>query len=198
MYQKRGFTLIELLVVVLIIGILSAAALPQYQTAVEKARLARMMPIVKSVKQDAEVYRMSNGAYPPDDSTALDAVNIPAGCTQVGSGAIRCKQGMLDLGVGAGNASKAVLGTTRPAVLGNITGYVIFFEGSSFAPNETECWAAQNNDTANRVCKSMGGVLNRSFAFNWFEGARSTLTVYNQYVKKPRAGLVRGFFVQAN
>ena len=77
---RLGFTLIELLVVVLIIGILAAVALPQYQKAVEKSRAMQAMTLVKSLGQAAETYYLANGTLP----TSFDQldVSIPADWTE--------------------------------------------------------------------------------------------------------------------
>jgi len=70
--MKKGFTLIELLVVVLIIGILSAVALPQYTKAVAKARLMEGVVQGRALLEAQKRYDMATGEGFTQDLTALD------------------------------------------------------------------------------------------------------------------------------
>ena len=70
--MDKGFTLIELLVVVLIIGILSAVALPQYQKTVNKARATEMINYASTWKKAQNIYRLETGSY----TSYLDDLSI--------------------------------------------------------------------------------------------------------------------------
>ena len=63
---KKGFTLIEMLVVVLIIGILAGIALPQYQMAVTKAKVAAILPMMRHIKDSYMEWKLANGSYCKD------------------------------------------------------------------------------------------------------------------------------------
>ncbi len=78
--KKSGFTLIELLVVVLIIGILSAIALPKYQVAVARARYQQAVVIGTAIKQGLETNYLTNGEY-TIDFDSLD-ISMPAPTSQ--------------------------------------------------------------------------------------------------------------------
>ncbi len=61
--MKQAFTLIELLVVVLIIGILAAIALPQYQKAVMRAKFVQLVVYNNAFVKAQKAYYMANGSY---------------------------------------------------------------------------------------------------------------------------------------
>ena len=81
----------ELLVVVLIIGILAAVALPQYQRVVVKARVAKYIPLINALGQAQNVYYLANADYASDPAKELD-VMIPEECRASTSKTLfRCK-----------------------------------------------------------------------------------------------------------
>ncbi|MBP5616197.1 MAG: prepilin-type N-terminal cleavage/methylation domain-containing protein [Elusimicrobiaceae bacterium] len=85
--MNQGFTLIELLVVVVIIGVLSAIALPQYQTAVERSRATEALTLMNAIQTSAERYHAQHETWPTTagqldvdiPQRATCATSVPAG-----------------------------------------------------------------------------------------------------------------------
>jgi type IV pilus assembly protein PilA len=61
--EEKGFTLIELLVVVIILGILTAIAIPSYLSFTGRAKESAAKANLRSLIPDVESYFADNGSY---------------------------------------------------------------------------------------------------------------------------------------
>ena len=118
--NKKAFTLIELLVVVLIIGILSAIALPQYNKAVEKARFAEAIMAVEAIARAQDLYKLANGNYTRD----INDLDITFGTEDAEYNGYPARQGkyfkFVATNAAAVQSDKAIV--TRQTVKNNSTG----------------------------------------------------------------------------
>lgn len=149
--SKNGFTLIELLVVVLIIGILASVALPQYTKAVEKTRIMRLLPNLRYLKNEIELYYMANGAYPDDAMTNMD-VEI-TGCRYTGGGNFQCGDYGFDYNGYPPHAHASILACVGTTVCqaGYKTAVTWYMDYDSYAGKKT-C-----TSTISGLCNSLKG-----------------------------------------
>ena len=161
--SKAAFTLIELLVVVLIIGILAAVALPQYQMAVTKARASELLLIVKNLREQQEVFYLANGHYAAD-------------CEELGAdlpGGFEVEDDGVHYTLVSGNFTKKILclfnssqvhaqlkageGSNRRYAI-NIKYILDHVEGTSEEGNAGKIYCESNNADAasTEVCKHIG------------------------------------------
>lgn len=139
--KSRAFTLIELLVVVLIISILAAVAVPQYQLGVAKARYMQLITFANALRKGQVVYTLANGK-PSADIREL-AVSLPEGTSLSSSGnTIYYPWGLCQIG----STGYAFCESTRDGVLYNDLSSI----------HECKVKPGSNEDFGKRICKSFG------------------------------------------
>ena len=150
--KRKGFTLIELLVVVLIIGVLAAIALPHYRLAIDKSRYSTMMALVKSIKNEQELFYFINNKY-ADNFEELGLEILPGGFELSES---KYTANYNDYSVSTINFSdRYVYGYMfKPRM-----SFLIKLDfGDSDYKGRIQCWSygyPQERERANRVCKSL-------------------------------------------
>lgn len=142
-----GFTLIELLVIVLIVGILAAMALPQYQHAVTRSRYPQLQVAARAVHDAAQRYHLANDGWPAA-FTDLD-MSIRGDLDETGTnltfGSYSC-----DYYPEEGWDAPSVLCYTTK---GPYLGFRLFHDSE-----EQYCLAPRDQEWSAAFCESIGGV----------------------------------------
>jgi len=162
----KGFTLIELLVVVLIIGILAAIALPQYQKAVLRSRAAEALTNVRAIGNAENAYTLETGG--PTFNFSDLGVTMNDSCTGAA-----CKVGkwFYNLDAPGGHVSAYYDATTAPDQT-KLTIVYKFQETSQYPDwhiGEFGC-APRGNADWTKLCQYLAGPNARTQTFSGSTG----------------------------
>lgn len=145
--MNKGFTLLELLVVVMILGILTSVAVPQYNRSVRRAEMMEGLSNGKTIYDSALRYKSVNGVAP----TTIDQLDVGfSGSDTSGSSFVE------------GNFTY-ILNTDSITVQSNLGGYTlelhfpIITSTSVTAP--IYCCPTPGNENAEWLCKGASGGL---------------------------------------
>lgn len=85
--QREAFTLMELMIVVVVIAIIAAFAVPNYQKSVERAHLRDAITQLQAVNAANQIYRARDGAYwPTVNGQDITSINTNLGLNIIANG----------------------------------------------------------------------------------------------------------------
>lgn len=98
---NHGFTLIELMIAVVIVGILSAVAMPAYDEYIKKSRRSDAVSSLLNLQMAQERYRATHTSYASSITSAVSSGGLAMGATS--------DQGFYDLSMVSSSANAFVI-----------------------------------------------------------------------------------------
>ena len=136
----------------LIIGILAAVALPQYERAVMKSRYAMLMSLTETLAEAEEIYFLEHGEY----TRNFEALAIPPLGCEISSDKRKCyySWGSCSLDTNADDSVACI----NQSFLNN--GYAHYLKNGKYSSWGRRCWSfsLQITDKYNKLCEQVSGT----------------------------------------